>query len=96
MRKNLKLRESELRNIVKKLVSEAELYPAVPPPLPSHNDAGQYPAVGSEKPSGTKRTGISAEEAEEAFYDSYEYASKHDSKRLLDAITTHLLNIGVF
>jgi len=80
MRKNLKLKESDLRNIVKKLVSEAEL----------------YPAVGSGEPAGTKRTGISAEEAEEAFNDSYEYNLKHDGKRLLDAIATHLLNIGVF
>jgi hypothetical protein len=96
MRKNLKLRESDLRNIVKKLVSEAELYPAVPSPLPKHNDVGQYPAVGSGEPARTKRTGISAEEAEEAFNDSYEYNLKHGGTRLLDAIATHLLNIGVF
>ena len=112
MRKNLKLKESDLRNIVKKLVSEAEHYPAVPSPLPKHNDVGQYPAVpsplpkhndvghypavGSEEPAGTKSTGISAEEAEAAFYDSYEYNVKYDGKRLLDAIATHLLNIGVF
>jgi hypothetical protein len=96
MRKTHRLAESDIRKIVRNILSEAELYPAVTSPLPKHNDVGQYPAVGSGEPAGTKRTGISAEEAEEAFNDSYEYNLKHDGKKLLDAIATHLLNIGVF
>jgi hypothetical protein len=109
MRKTHRLSESDIRKIVRNILSEAELFravlpqhndagqfPAVQSPLPPHNDAGQFPAISTE---------ISAGEAAIAFENPSKYIDdlgggghKNDyaGKRLLDAIATHLLNIGVF
>jgi hypothetical protein len=96
MRKTHRLSESDIRKIVRNIVSEAGQFPAVQSPLPPHNDAGQFPAISTE---------ISAEEAAIAFQNPSKYIDdlgggghKNDyaGKRLLDAIAMHLQLIGVF
>jgi len=96
MRKTHRLSESDIRKIVRNIVSEAGQFPAVQSPLPPHNDAGQFPAISTE---------ISAGEAAIAFQNPSKYIDylgggghKNDyaGKRLLDAIAKHLQLIGVF
>jgi len=109
MRKTHRLAESDIRKIVRNMLSEVETFravlpphndagqfPAVQSPLPPHNDAGQFPAISTE---------ISAEEAAIAFQNLSKYIEAHGGgghtddyagKRLLDAIAVHLKSIGVF
>ena len=112
MRKTHRLSESDIRKIVRNIVSEAGQFPAVQSPLPPHNDAGQFPAVQSPLPPHNDAgqfpaisTEISAGEAAIAFQNPSKYIDylgggghKNDyaGKRLLDAIAKHLQLIGVF